>query len=185
MSFYAQKTYFICIKQSSLHSSNLQDLPNSTNSLNTCQTRLREYSIFVRLAKLASREYLFFQHTRQTRLARVSIFDILAKLNSRESQHQHKTRRRRVRKYSREYSRHLQNAHSPNFYFFIYFLFCLSLISSLKSPVIFIMVNLEIYLFTFISETELTKFAHELPFLRFVPTDNTFLANFFFPLSFR
>jgi hypothetical protein len=121
MSFYAQKTYFICIKQSSLHSSNLQDLPNSTNSLNTCQTRLREYRIFVRLAKLASREYLFFQHTRQTRLARVSIFDILAKLDSRESQHQHKTRRRRVRKYSREYSRHLQNSHSPNFFFFFFF----------------------------------------------------------------
>jgi hypothetical protein len=79
MSFYAQKTYFICIKPSILHSPNSQDSPNSTNlpnSCNTCQTCLREYPIFIILAKLASREYLFFQHTRQTWLTRVPIFDI-------------------------------------------------------------------------------------------------------------
>ena len=54
MSFYAQKTYFKCIEQLSLHSPNSQDSPNSTNLPNlhnTCQTRLREYPIFVILAK--------------------------------------------------------------------------------------------------------------------------------------
>ncbi len=35
-SFYAQITYFICIKRSSLHSLNL---PNSPNLLNLCKTR--------------------------------------------------------------------------------------------------------------------------------------------------
>ncbi len=77
---------------------------------NTRQTRLREYPIFIILAKLTSREYLFFRHTRQTRLVWIPIFDILAKLDSRESQYQHKMRRRCVR----EYSRHLQNLHLQN-----------------------------------------------------------------------
>ena len=37
--FYAQITYFICIKQSSLHSLNS---PNSLNSLNSCKFAFRE-----------------------------------------------------------------------------------------------------------------------------------------------
>jgi hypothetical protein len=39
-SFYAQITYFICKKQSSLHSLNLPNSPNSPNSHKTCQTCL-------------------------------------------------------------------------------------------------------------------------------------------------
>ena len=83
------KTYFISIKQSSLHSSNSQDSPNSTNLPNlhnTRQTRLCEYCIFVKLAKLALSEYLFFltylpnlthasiyfRHTLQIRRVRVT-----------------------------------------------------------------------------------------------------------------
>jgi hypothetical protein len=38
--FYAQITYFICIKWSSLHSLNLPNLPNSLNSRKTRQTCL-------------------------------------------------------------------------------------------------------------------------------------------------
>jgi hypothetical protein len=41
--FYAQITYFICIKRSSLHSLNLPDLPNlpnSPNSRKTCLSRV-------------------------------------------------------------------------------------------------------------------------------------------------
>jgi len=38
--FYAQITYFICIKRSSLHSLYLPNLTNSLNSCKTCQTCL-------------------------------------------------------------------------------------------------------------------------------------------------
>ncbi len=51
-SFYAQITYFICIKRSSLHSQNLPNSPNSLNLLNlhkTCQTCLSR--VFRVLAK--------------------------------------------------------------------------------------------------------------------------------------
>jgi hypothetical protein len=47
--FFAQKTYFICIQQSSLHSPNSPNSPNSTNSPilhNACQTRLVRVPIF-------------------------------------------------------------------------------------------------------------------------------------------
>ena len=37
-SFYAQITYFICIKRSSLHSLNSPNSPNSLNSLNSCKS---------------------------------------------------------------------------------------------------------------------------------------------------
>ncbi len=62
----AQKIYFICMKQSSLHLPNLQDLPNSTNLPNlhnTCQTCLCEYPIFIILANLVSREYQFLTYS--------------------------------------------------------------------------------------------------------------------------
>jgi hypothetical protein len=39
-SFYAQITYFICIKRSSLHSLNSPNLPNLLNSCKSCQTCL-------------------------------------------------------------------------------------------------------------------------------------------------
>ena len=39
-SFYAQITYFICIKRSSLHSLNSPNSPNSLNSCKSCQTCL-------------------------------------------------------------------------------------------------------------------------------------------------
>jgi hypothetical protein len=38
--FYAQITYFICIKRSSLHSLNSPNSPNSLNSCKSCQTCL-------------------------------------------------------------------------------------------------------------------------------------------------
>ncbi len=38
-SFYAQITYFICIKRSSLHSLNSPNLPNLLNLLNSCKSR--------------------------------------------------------------------------------------------------------------------------------------------------
>ncbi len=40
MLFYAQNTYFICIKRSSLHSLNSPNLSNWPNLCNTCQTHL-------------------------------------------------------------------------------------------------------------------------------------------------
>ncbi len=40
--FYAQITYFICIKQSNLHSLNSPNSPNSLNSHKTCQTCLSQ-----------------------------------------------------------------------------------------------------------------------------------------------
>jgi hypothetical protein len=77
LSFYAQKTYFKCIKQSSLH------LPNVPKCAKLAFTWI---PIFFILAKLDSREYLFFStclpnltctstyflHTPQTWLARVT-----------------------------------------------------------------------------------------------------------------
>ena len=39
-SFYAQITYFICIKRSSLHSLNLPNLPNSRKTCQTCLSRV-------------------------------------------------------------------------------------------------------------------------------------------------
>jgi hypothetical protein len=48
-SFYAQITYFICIKQSSLHSLNSPNLPNLLNSRKTCQTCLsRVWRVFAK-----------------------------------------------------------------------------------------------------------------------------------------
>jgi len=41
-SFYAQITYFICIKRSSLHSLNSPNSPNLLNSRKTCQTCLSQ-----------------------------------------------------------------------------------------------------------------------------------------------